>query len=78
MQRYQVHQRFIQKKVIRESQLNALYNFVCGNLLNYTHNYLYWQEQYELVKQLNIVINWKQRKNIGKTVEKIINDNLIS
>ena len=47
---------------MREKNLSDLYNFVCGNLLNYTPNYLYWQEQYELVKHLNIVINWKKKK----------------
>ena len=69
--RYQTHNRFIQGHVMRENNLSDLYNFVCGNLLNYTPNYLYWQEQYELVENLNIVINWRKKNaSRGKNIRK--------
>ena len=65
---------------MRENNLSDLYNFVYGNLLNYTPKYLYWQEQYELVENLNIVINWRKKNMppVGKIYEKIVNNKLIS
>ena len=80
MQRHQIHQRFVCGLLMRISHINSLYNYVCGNLLNYTPNYSYWEEQYELVKQLNIVMNWKKKNNmppVGKIYEKIVDYKLI-
>ena len=62
--RYQTHQRFIQGHLMRENNLSDLYNFVCGYLLDYTPKFVYWQEQSELVKHLNIVINASCGKDI--------------
>ena len=49
---------------MRENNLSDLYNFVCGYLLDYTPKFVYWQEQPELVKHLNIVINASCGKDI--------------
>ena len=74
MQGYEIHERFIPNRYIHQKQLPKLFNYVCGNLNNFSPNYHYWQEQFELVKQLSIVLNWKKRNSlsiVGKIYEKV-------
>ena len=74
------HEKFLEKTFIHKEKLRNLYKHTCGNLNSYTLNYSYWKDQYDLVVQLNHVINWRERNGllaIGRINEKILNDELI-
>ena len=64
MEGWIAHEKFLEKTFIHKNKLKSLYNYVCGNLYNYTPNYFYWQQQYDLAVQLNHVIRWRERNGL--------------
>ena len=47
-----VHEKFLGGYFIHEEKLDKLYNYICSNLVSWSPNYEYWNEQYSLVNEL--------------------------
>ena len=59
-----VHEKSLQGYFIHEEKLDKLYNYICSNLVSWSPNHEYWNEQYTLVNELYFVIHWRKKNNL--------------
>ena len=47
---------------IEKRSVEILSRYICGNLVNYTLSFRYWDEQYSYLNKLYVVIQWRKKK----------------
>ena len=65
---------------VAEWTLPALENYIVGNMIYHTRNYIYWYSKYDEIKHLYYVISWRKKRGLiscGRSCERIINDVLV-
>ena len=70
MKGFQIHDLFEKNCYIHEEDLGLMVDHICGNLVSWTPNRLYWEEQYNYCNKLYIVINWREKKGIKAACKK--------
>ena len=81
MKGFELNDKFDKGYFMEEKSLEILSKYICGNLVNYTPNFRYWNEQDSYLNKLYIVIQWRKKNNlipIGGKGEMICKDQLIN
>ena len=66
MKGFEINDNFDKAYCIEEKSIEILSRYICGNLLNYTPNFRYWNEQYSYLNKLYIVIQWRKKKILSQ------------
>ena len=81
MNEYTLYEAFDKGHYIHRARLSKVENYVCGNLIPWPPNRLFWEAEYNYVTKLMIVCKWKQKHDLPLTVKKgeaICNDKLVN
>ena len=82
MKGFLIHDEIFEKNCdVYEEDMDLLVNYICGNLVSWTPNRLYWEVQYNCCSKLYIVINWSKKRELkpyAKKGEMICKDNLVN
>ena len=76
---YRLNNSFDEGKFIHERDIEELNKYICSNLVGLNSN-RYWNEQYNYLNKLYIVISWRKKKSlipVAKKGEAICNDELV-
>ena len=77
---YRLNNSFDEGKFIHERDIEELNKYICSNLAGLNSN-RYWNEQYNYLNKLYIVISWHKKKSlipVAKKGEAICNDELVN
>ena len=80
MLRLKVYEQYKKGNFTVEWTLPYLENYTLGNMYGYSPYYFYWYSEYDEIKNLYFVIQWRKERNLlpcARLVEKIVNDELI-
>ena len=66
---------------ITGEQIKKVINYICGQLISWSPNRSYYEEQYNFATKLHIVCSWKRKNGfpaLTKKGEGICNDKLVN
>ena len=81
MDEYLMYEAFSRGEYIPHEQIQKVTNFVCGQLISWSHNRSFCQGEYNLATKLIIVCLWEKKKDfpaIAKGGQTICNDELVN
>ena len=64
MKGFEINDKFDDGYFTEEKSIEVLSRYICGNLVNYTPNFRYWNKQYSYLSKLYIVIQWRKKNNL--------------
>ena len=73
---HEIFQRFENYRDITEGKVKILRNYVCAQINSWSPNFEYYEEIYNELNELCLVIQWRKRNGLlakGKRVEKVEN-----
>ena len=80
MDEYFLFEAFEMGDYIPEEQIKKVINYICGQLISWSPNRSYYEEQYNFATKLHIVCSWKRKNGfpaLTKKGEGICNDKLV-
>ena len=81
MDEYFLFEAFEMGDYIPEEQIKKVINYICGQLISWSPNRSYYEEQYNFATKLHIVCRWKRKNGFPALVKKgkvICNDKLVN
>ena len=81
MDEYFLFEAFEMGDYIPEEQIKKVINYICGQLISWSPNRSYYEEQYNFATKLHIVCRWKRKNGfpaLAKKGEMICNDKLVN
>ena len=81
MDEYLLFKDFERGDHIPEEQIKKAINYICGQLISWSPNCCYYEEQYNFATKLYIVCRWKRKNGFPTLAEKgeaICNDKLVN
>ena len=63
MKGFEINDKFDKGYFIEKRSVEILSRYICGNLVNYTLSFRYWDEQYSYLNKLYVVIQWRKKKS---------------
>ena len=81
MDEYTLHEAYENGNYIHETSLCKFLNYICRNLVSWSPNRSFWQDEYNAVSHLYIVCKWKRENGLPLLAKKggaICNDQLVN
>ena len=81
MDEHLMYEAFLRGEYIPHEQIQKVTNFICGQLISWSHNRSFCQGEYNLATKLIIVCLWEKKKGlpaIAKGGQTICNDKLVN